>query len=112
VTIGKGFAGVMKRHNFAGGRKTHGASLVHRTPVRSASARPGPCVSGQAHVGSHGRDPPHHREPEGRERGQRAQPAADRGAIPGAEGGDVVVRASVKALRRAARKTVQPHKKS
>ena len=33
------------------------------------------------------------------------------GAIPGAEGGDVVVRASVKALRRAARKTVQPHKK-
>jgi large subunit ribosomal protein L3 len=35
-----------------------------------------------------------------------------RGAIPGADGGDVVVRASVKALRLAARKTVQPHKKS
>jgi large subunit ribosomal protein L3 len=35
-----------------------------------------------------------------------------RGAIPGSEGGDVVVRASVKALRLAARKTVQPHKKS
>jgi ribosomal protein L3 len=35
-----------------------------------------------------------------------------RGAIPGAAGGDVVVRASVKAARHALRKTVQPHKKT
>lgn len=28
---GKGFQGVMKRYNFAGGFKTHGASLVHRS---------------------------------------------------------------------------------
>jgi len=32
VTIGKGFAGVMKRHNFAGHHATHGVSLSHRTP--------------------------------------------------------------------------------
>lgn len=32
VTRGKGFAGVMKRHNFAGGNASHGASLAHRTP--------------------------------------------------------------------------------
>ncbi len=32
VTIGKGYAGVMKRHNFAGGHATHGASLSHRVP--------------------------------------------------------------------------------
>ncbi|WFD08311.1 hypothetical protein MVES1_003683 [Malassezia vespertilionis] len=32
ITRGKGFAGVMKRHNFAGGNATHGASLAHRTP--------------------------------------------------------------------------------
>ena len=31
TTIGKGFAGVVKRYNFAGGRKTHG-STFHRTP--------------------------------------------------------------------------------
>ena len=31
TTIGKGFAGVMKRYNFAGGRKTHG-STFHRAP--------------------------------------------------------------------------------
>ena len=30
-TIGKGFAGVMKRHNFAGLRATHGVSISHRS---------------------------------------------------------------------------------
>lgn len=30
VTIGKGFAGVMKRHGFGGGRATHGNSKAHR----------------------------------------------------------------------------------
>jgi len=30
VSKGKGFQGVMKRHNYAGGFATHGASLVHR----------------------------------------------------------------------------------
>ena len=29
---GKGFTGVMKRHNFKGQRATHGAHLVHRMP--------------------------------------------------------------------------------
>ncbi len=32
VTQGKGFAGWQKRHNFAGGRATHGNSLSHRMP--------------------------------------------------------------------------------
>src|SRR3569623_1952852 len=32
TSIGKGFAGVMKRHNFGGGRATHGNSLSHRVP--------------------------------------------------------------------------------
>jgi large subunit ribosomal protein L3 len=31
VTIGKGFAGVMKRHNFAGLRASHGVSVSHRS---------------------------------------------------------------------------------
>ncbi|NCU49372.1 MAG: 50S ribosomal protein L3 [Candidatus Fonsibacter ubiquis] len=30
-TIGRGFAGVMKRHNFAGLRATHGVSVSHRS---------------------------------------------------------------------------------
>ena len=32
TTIGKGYQGVMKRHNFGGGRATHGNSLSHRHP--------------------------------------------------------------------------------
>jgi len=31
TTIGKGFAGVMKRHNFSGLRATHGVSVSHRS---------------------------------------------------------------------------------
>jgi large subunit ribosomal protein L3 len=31
ISIGKGFAGVMKRHNFGGHRASHGASIAHRT---------------------------------------------------------------------------------
>jgi large subunit ribosomal protein L3 len=31
TTIGKGFAGVMKRHNFAGLKATHGVSVSHRS---------------------------------------------------------------------------------
>ena len=30
-SIGKGFAGVMKRHNFGGLRATHGVSISHRS---------------------------------------------------------------------------------
>ena len=32
VSKGKGFAGVMKRHNFSGQRASHGAHRVHRAP--------------------------------------------------------------------------------
>jgi len=32
ISKGKGFQGVMKRHNFKGGRATHGTSLAHRVP--------------------------------------------------------------------------------
>src|SRR3546814_15136950 len=31
TSIGKGFAGAMKRHNFGGLRATHGVSLSHRS---------------------------------------------------------------------------------
>jgi len=38
VTIGKGFAGVMKRHNFAGGYASHGHSVSHRASGRRPAA--------------------------------------------------------------------------
>ena len=36
---GKGFAGVMKAHNFAGQRATHGVSLAHRKPGSSGQCQ-------------------------------------------------------------------------
>src|ERR1700688_3613753 len=111
VTIGKGFAGVMKRHNFAGGMATHGASLTHRVPgsigQRQTPGRvfPGKRMSG--HMGVVRRTTENLRIV-----------AVDaprnllliRGAVPGAEGANVIVRASVKAARRAARKVIVPIK--
>ncbi|HEY4987719.1 MAG TPA: 50S ribosomal protein L3 [Bradyrhizobium sp.] len=113
VTIGKGFAGVMKRHNFAGGRATHGASLVHRTPGSIGQRQtPGRVFPGKRMSGHMGviRRTTENLKVVGVDSARNL--LLIRGAIPGSEGGDVVVRASVKAARLAARKTVQPHKKS
>jgi len=109
TTIGKGFAGTMKRHNFAGGPASHGASVFHRAPgsigQRQTPGRvfPGKRMSG--HMGSVRRTT---------ENLQVVDVDAARnlllirGAVPGAPGGEVIVRPSVKAARRAARKTLAP----
>ncbi len=39
ISIGKGFAGVMKRHNFSGHRASHGASIAHRTQGSTGSCQ-------------------------------------------------------------------------
>ena len=62
TTVGKGFPGTMKRHNFAGGMKSSGNSVSTARRAPSASARPRTRVQGQAHVGTHGRQEPHHRD--------------------------------------------------
>src|SRR5580704_9664228 len=111
TTIGKGFAGVMKRHNFGGHHATHGVSLAHRTPgsigQRQTPGRvfPGKRMSG--HMGVIRRTVENLRIV-----GVDAPRSLllIRGAVPGAEGGKVIVRASVKAARLAKRKVVVPIK--
>jgi large subunit ribosomal protein L3 len=105
TTTGKGYAGVMKRHNFAGGMATHGASVSHRVPgsigQRQTPGRvfPGKRMSG--HMGVVRRTI---------ENLQVVRVDAERnlllirGAVPGAPGGRVIVRPSVKAAGRAAKK--------
>jgi large subunit ribosomal protein L3 len=111
VTIGKGFAGVMKRHNFAGGMATHGASLAHRVPgsigQRQTPGRvfPGKRMSG--HMGVVRRTTENLRIL-GVDLERNLLLIS--GAIPGAEGGRVVVRPAVKAARKALRKSVSPTK--
>ena len=55
-TIGKGFAGVMKRHNFAGLRATHGVSVSHRSHGSTGQRQdPGKVFKGKkmaGHMGS------------------------------------------------------------
>lgn len=53
---GKGFAGVMKRHNFRGGAATHGQRHSAREPGSIASKRQGPVAKGQRMAGHMGVD--------------------------------------------------------
>ena len=111
TTIGKGYAGVMKRHNFAGGMASHGASVSHRVPgsigQRQTPGRvfPGKRMSG--HMGVRRRTIENLKVVE-------VDAARNllliRGAVPGTDGGTVIVRPSVKARGQARRVRVQPAK--
>ncbi len=111
ITLGKGFAGVMKRHNFGGLPATHGVSVSHRSPGSIGQRQtPGRVFKGRrmaGHMGVVRRTT---------ENLKVVQVDAERnlllvrGAVPGAEGGQVIVRPSLKAARRALRKTVAPTK--
>jgi large subunit ribosomal protein L3 len=111
TTIGKGFAGVMKRHNFGGLPATHGVSVSHRSPGSIGQRQtPGRVFKGRrmaGHMGVMRRTTENLRVVEvDLERNL----LLIRGAVPGAEGGQVIVRPSLKAARRAKRKTVAPLK--
>ncbi|MBK7252086.1 MAG: 50S ribosomal protein L3 [Gammaproteobacteria bacterium] len=111
TTIGKGFAGTMKRHNFAGGYASHGASVTHRTPGSIGQRQtPGRVFKGKrmaGHMGVVRRTTENLRVIEvDAERNL----LLIRGAVPGAEGGNVIVRPSLKAGRQALRKTLAPTK--
>jgi large subunit ribosomal protein L3 len=111
VTIGKGFAGTMKRHQFAGHHATHGVSLSHRTPGSIGQRQtPGRVFPGKRMSGHMGvvRRTTENLKVVGVDGNRNL--LLIQGSVPGAEGGRVIVRASVKASRKAARKTIQPTK--
>ena len=95
---GKGFAGVIKRHNFNSQDMTHGNSLSHRAPGSiGQNQTPGRVFKGKKMSGHMG---------DVRRTTQNLQVVrvdAERnlllvkGAVPGAKGGDVIVRPAVKA---------------
>jgi len=111
TTIGKGFAGTIKRHHFAGGYASHGNSLSHRAPGSIGQRQtPGRVFKGKrmsGHLGVVRRTTENLRVVEvDLERNL----LLIRGAVPGSEGGNVVIRPSLKAARRATRKTIVPTK--
>lgn len=112
TTMGKGFAGVMKRHNFAGGLASHGWSVSHRTPGSIGQRQtPGRVFQGKrmsGHMGVKRRTIENLRIVEvDTERNLLLVS----GAVPGTEGGVVIVRPSVKRAGQARRKRLMPAKK-
>jgi large subunit ribosomal protein L3 len=111
TTIGKGFAGVMKRHNFGGLPATHGVSVSHRSPGSIGQRQtPGRVFKGRRMSGHMGvvRRTTENLKVVGVDMERNL--LLIRGAVPGAEGGQVLVRTSLKAARLAKRKTVAPSK--
>ena len=111
TTVGKGFAGTMKRHNFAGGMKTHGNSVSHRAPGSIGQRQtPGRVFKGKrmsGHMGVKNRTIENLRVVEV---DVPRNLLLISGAVPGAEGGRVVVRPSVKAVGQARRNKLAPNK--
>ena len=112
TTIGKGYAGVMKRHGFAGGYASHGASVVHRSPGSIGQRQtPGRVFPGKRMAGRMGGE----RRTE--ENLKVVQVDVERnlllvsGSVPGAPGGRVVIRPSVKAAAQKRRRIVGTAKK-
>lgn len=111
TTIGKGFAGTMKRHNFAGGMASHGNSVSHRAPGSIGQRQtPGRVFKGKRMSGHMGVVRRTTENLKVVEVDLERNLLLIRGAVPGAEGGQVIVRPSLKAARRALRKTVAPSK--
>ena len=98
LSKGKGFTGVMKRHNFAGQSASHGVHRVHRAPGSiGACATPARVFKGMPMAGRMGGDRKTVLNLDivkvDAERGL----AMLRGAVPGNKGSVVVVRRAVKA---------------
>jgi len=111
TTMGKGYAGVMKRHGFGGLPATHGVSVSHRSPGSIGQRQtPGRVFKGRRMSGHMGVD----RVTTENLRVVQIDTARNllliRGAVPGVEGGQVIVRPGLKAARLAKRKTVAPTK--
>ena len=95
VSKGKGFAGVVKRHHFAGGPKTHGQSDRHRHPgAIGSTTSPGRVFKGMRMAGHMGDRKTTVRHLEVFE----ADPARNlllvRGAVPGGKNGLLLIKKS------------------
>jgi large subunit ribosomal protein L3 len=97
ISRGKGFQGVVKRHNFGGGAATHG-SMFHRAPGSiGASSFPSRVVKGMRAAGRMGGDRVTTRNLKVVQVDGENNLLVLRGSVPGAPGGYVVIRKAVAA---------------
>ena len=92
LSKGKGFQGVMKRHNFRGGAATHG-SMFHRAPGSiGSSAFPSRTLKGMRGAGHMGQDRVTVKNLTVVRVDAESNILVVKGAVPGAGGGYVVIR--------------------
>ena len=97
TTIGKGFAGAMKRHNFGGLRATHGVSVSHRSHGSTGSNQdPGRVWKGKRMAGHMGQTRITTQNLEVVSTDEDRGLILVKGAVPGSKGAWIVVRDAIK----------------
>jgi large subunit ribosomal protein L3 len=97
VSKGKGFQGTIKRHHFAMGDATHGNSLSHRSPGSIGQRQtPGRVFPGKKMAGQMGNVNRSSINLEVVKIDTERHLIAIKGAVPGAPGGNVIIRAAAK----------------
>ncbi len=98
TSIGKGFAGAIKRHNFSSNRASHGNSRSHNVPGSIGMAQdPGRVFPGKRMPGHLGAIKTTVQNLQIVRVDAERNLLLIKGAVPGSKGGDVVVRPAVKA---------------
>jgi len=98
TSIGKGFAGTIKRHNFRGQDNSHGNSLAHRAPGSIGQAQtPGRVFKGKKMAGHMGNRRVTTQNLQVVRVDAERNLLLVRGSVPGARNGDVIVRPATKA---------------
>jgi large subunit ribosomal protein L3 len=98
TSIGKGYAGVIKRHNFKHQRNSHGNSISHRAPGSIGQCQtPGRVFKGKKMAGHMGNVQRTCQNLEVVRVDQDRNLLLIKGAVPGAKGGKVIIKPAVKA---------------
>jgi large subunit ribosomal protein L3 len=97
MTLGKGFAGVIKRHHFSSNRATHGNSVTTRTPGSTGQRQsPGRVFPGKRMPGHLGNAQRSIQNLTVVRIDTERQLLLIKGSVPGSSGRDVIVRPAVK----------------
>ncbi len=98
TSIGKGYAGVIKRHNFSHQRNSHGNSISHRAPGSIGQCQtPGRVFKGKKMAGHMGNVRRTCQNLEIMKVDSERNLLLVKGAVPGARSGKVIVKPAVKA---------------
>ena len=100
-TIGKGFAGAMKRHNFGGLRATHGVSVSHRSHGSTGQRQdPGKVFKGKKMAGHMGDKLRTMQNIEIVKTDLENELLYLKGSIPGSKNSEILVKSSVKNIKK------------